>query len=338
MLIIILLILSMSFCWGQQDNLVPNPSFEQTRSNPSGYTSTNKSFAVAVPYWVSPSHASPDLITPKFQISIFDQRVPYGKSSNNMAALKISKDKIIYAEYVMAKLKEPIKKGRSYKAEFWYMHLAYRLSANTVTPSYVNANFGMAFCQGQHFLTTKFLAAKPQINDSDTARTEPFVWKKITGTFQADKDYTHICIGQFEPASEHVLHGYIAIDEVYVSEIKPLKLEAGKALILENITFKSGTAILEKGAFGALLELSSLLIKDTNIKLSINGHTDDVGAADANQVLSLNRAKAVYDFLIEQGISKKRLKFKGLGETEPIATNKSKEGQQKNRRVEFLVE
>ena len=54
-------------------------------------------------------------------------------------------------------------------------------------------------------------------------------------------------------------------------------------------------------------------------------------------VLSENRAHAVYNFLIELGINKSRLSYKGLGETKPIAENSTEEGKQKNRRTEFLI-
>jgi outer membrane protein OmpA-like peptidoglycan-associated protein len=62
-----------------------------------------------------------------------------------------------------------------------------------------------------------------------------------------------------------------------------------------------------------------------------------VGADDANQLLSLNRAKAVVDYLVSQGINAERLTSKGYGETVPIASNETEEGRAKNRRTEFTV-
>ena len=187
------------------------------------------------------------------------------------------------------------------------------------------------------FRTCRILAAKPQIHATDSSYLEPYVWTKITGSFVADKDYTHICIGQFQPTSIDALNGYIAIDDVYLSINKPLKLEAGKALILENICFKSGTAILETRAFASLLELAEVLKNEPSVKRSINGHTVDVGTAAKNQVLSLNRAQAVMDFLKEKGIAEERLTALGFGASKPIASNEQEAGRLQNRRVEFVV-
>ncbi|MCB0597855.1 MAG: OmpA family protein, partial [Phaeodactylibacter sp.] len=61
------------------------------------------------------------------------------------------------------------------------------------------------------------------------------------------------------------------------------------------------------------------------------------GSEEDNQLLSENRAKAVYDFLVEKGIPEERLQYKGYGESKPIATNYTAEGRQQNRRTEFEV-
>ena len=73
------------------------------------------------------------------------------------------------------------------------------------------------------------------------------------------------------------------------------------------------------------------------MKIEISGHTDDKGSGEYNQKLSENRDKAVVDYLVENGINKERMKFKGDGETNPIATNETEEGQQLNRRIEFKI-
>ncbi len=73
------------------------------------------------------------------------------------------------------------------------------------------------------------------------------------------------------------------------------------------------------------------------MKIEISGHTDDKGSGEYNQKLSENRAKAVVDYLVENGINKERMQFKGVGETNPIATNETEEGQQLNRRIEFKI-
>jgi outer membrane protein OmpA-like peptidoglycan-associated protein len=62
-----------------------------------------------------------------------------------------------------------------------------------------------------------------------------------------------------------------------------------------------------------------------------------VGSDQYNQTLSENRAKSVYEYLIKNNISESRLSYKGFGESNPVATNKTDEGRQLNRRVEFVI-
>ncbi|MCB0683816.1 MAG: OmpA family protein, partial [Saprospiraceae bacterium] len=69
----------------------------------------------------------------------------------------------------------------------------------------------------------------------------------------------------------------------------------------------------------------------------INGHTDDVGTEADNQQLSEARAKAVYDYLIREGIAASRLSYKGFGESQPLAPNDTPQGRQQNRRTEFEI-
>ena len=109
------------------------------------------------------------------------------------------------------------------------------------------------------------------------------------------------------------------------------------ATILKNIFFASGSAILKPESAGELLKLYDLLQTNPKMNIQINGHTDDVGADAANLTLSEKRAKAVYEYLIEKGITNTRLKYKGYGESQPIISNETPEGRQMNRRTEFIV-
>jgi len=73
------------------------------------------------------------------------------------------------------------------------------------------------------------------------------------------------------------------------------------------------------------------------MKVSINGHTDNISDAEFNLQLSENRAKTVYEYLIMKGITSYRLSYKGYGLSKPIASNETEEGRAKNRRTEFVI-
>jgi len=86
-----------------------------------------------------------------------------------------------------------------------------------------------------------------------------------------------------------------------------------------------------------LNKLVDFLKKNSTLKIELDGHTDNVGDKKANLVLSQNRAKAVCDYLIANGIAKERLTYKGFGDTMPVVLNDSDEHRQMNRRTEFKV-
>ncbi|MEL6988101.1 MAG: OmpA family protein [Bacteroidota bacterium] len=110
-----------------------------------------------------------------------------------------------------------------------------------------------------------------------------------------------------------------------------------KPIVLKNVFFETGSAELLPSSTQELNTLKSLLEENPSISIQLNGHTDDVGSDEDNLNLSLARAKSVYTYLIDQGISESRLSYKGFGETMPIDTNDTEQGRQNNRRTEFII-
>lgn len=108
-------------------------------------------------------------------------------------------------------------------------------------------------------------------------------------------------------------------------------------VVLNNIFFETGSALLKDISNREIERLATTLQNKEDIKIRITGHTDNVGDAAANQKLSENRAKAVYDALVSLGVSPTRLSYAGLGETTPITSNDTASGRQQNRRTEFIL-
>jgi len=108
-----------------------------------------------------------------------------------------------------------------------------------------------------------------------------------------------------------------------------------KPMIL-NIKYESGSFEIDRNTRSRLSEVARMLLRAPDIKVEINGYTDNVGTEEANRNLSQKRANRVRDFLVEQGIDTKRLIPSGKGEINFIASNKTSEGRQKNRRVELV--
>lgn len=126
----------------------------------------------------------------------------------------------------------------------------------------------------------------------------------------------------------------------YREEIKNIALVSvvlGSKVILKNIFFTTGKAILESASKPELERIVKFLKDYPSVKIEISGHTDNVGSAVLNDNLSGERAKAVVDYLIQQSISADRLTSAGYGSKQPIANNATEEGRQLNRRVEFKI-
>lgn len=105
----------------------------------------------------------------------------------------------------------------------------------------------------------------------------------------------------------------------------------------KTILFDSGKASFQQQTYPVLQAIVAILKEYPNSNFSIEGHTDSDGKDAANQVLSENRAAAVKNYLIENGISSSRLSSIGYGESKPIDTNKTKAGKANNRRVEVKL-
>ena len=106
----------------------------------------------------------------------------------------------------------------------------------------------------------------------------------------------------------------------------------------DNLEFQSAKAIIKDASYPSLQALAELMNKKPTWKLKVSGHTDSDGSSSANLRLSKNRAQAVANYLKAKGVDLSRVTVEGFGESQPIADNKTKEGKQKNRRVEMKIE
>ncbi len=106
---------------------------------------------------------------------------------------------------------------------------------------------------------------------------------------------------------------------------------------IQAVQFETGRDRLKNASLAVLDQVIDVLNSYPDHKLSIIGHTDSVGDASKNEILSINRAKACFSYLVSKGIDPDRLIVGGLGESTPIADNKTSFGRQLNRRVEFKL-
>ena len=120
-------------------------------------------------------------------------------------------------------------------------------------------------------------------------------------------------------------------------QVSMIKLEVGNKFVLRNIYYDFDKYSLRKESNTELNNLYNIMIANPKLVIEISSHTDIIGSAAYNKVLSLNRAKVVVDYLVARGISKSRLKYAGYGFDQPMAPNDTHEGRQLNRRTEFKI-
>lgn len=153
--------------------------------------------------------------------------------------------------------------------------------------------------------------------------------------------------GNYGVATE--LHGYLfnsinfnlpqfAEYQEIDTHIIMVKAEIGSKVVLKNVFFDIGKADLKIESIAEVENIRELLIANPHLTVQINGHTDNTGNAASNKALSLKRATAVVDYLIQHGISATRLSAKGFGSERPIVSNDDEdEGRAINRRTEIEI-
>lgn len=123
----------------------------------------------------------------------------------------------------------------------------------------------------------------------------------------------------------------------YLKNIAMKRPEVGESFVLRNVFFDFDKSTLKKESEVELNKLVNYLTSNKGIIIEIGGHTDNQGSESYNERLSNDRAKAVYDYLVNKGIDSKRMSYKGYGMSKPVATNDTEEGRALNRRTEFTI-
>ena len=200
--------------------------------------------------------------------------------------------------------------------------------ADGASPKYIVANYANAFKGiGGELLQDP---AKGSLGDRLTGRVNVdgrMVWVHVTSDSAVSggnwSSYKLVVLQ--EDAGAQVVTARKMLDELD---------KAG--FIALYINFDTGKWDIRPESAGVVKEITALMQQQPALKISIEGHTDNVGTAAANKTLSENRARAVMQAVTAQGVAADRLRSAGHGQERPIADNRSEEGRAKNRRVELV--
>jgi outer membrane protein OmpA-like peptidoglycan-associated protein len=349
------------------ENLVPNPSFEQTRACPK-----EADYIGGVVSWNLFPNFSSDYFhrcANVYQTPEYRERFPYEEILNfsvprNMFGYQEARTGDAYAgisfcnEALSVKLVKPLEKDSLYRAEFF---VCLSDSSNVGTRflgMYFSETSIRTITDNRMQIAGFVLNEPPQIqNPPERFLTDTENWTPITGFYKAKGGEQYIAISGFYPYHDTLVQelrprrslgkiyrstekqlGYYFVDDVsvvpYSMKWEP---ETGKIYVLEYVYFEFDKSNLLPESYPELELLLAHMNRHPLRHIVITGHTDNFGTEPYNLLLSRNRAKSVADFLTENGIDAQRIRYRGSGSTSPIADNDTKEGRDKNRRVEFIL-
>ena len=212
-------------------------------------------------------------------------------------------------------------------------------------PKDVRARETSTYTQGRVFdaVTKKPIAADVQLYDLNTDELVQYV-----GSDAENGEYTVVLnegrqYAMYAAANKYLMRS-LSFDYSNKRSFDPLTLDiylepvrAGRSIVLNNLFFDVNQYALQPKSRTELNRLVGFMKQYPEVQVEVSGHTDDVGSDDDNLVLSQNRAKSVYTYLVGQGVSAQRLRYKGYGESKPLMPNDSDEHRQQNRRIELRI-
>lgn len=333
-----------------QKNLVPNGSFEN-------YRKKSSNIKQAIPWQ---QIASVDYYQAPLSNDTTQQKG--AKTGDCYAGLRFQKK---YKEFIQVKLADALRRGTVYEFEM-NVRLAYWSNASLKSLGALFTKIG--YKSQSDVIRTNLI-------DSISKKgsfINGYKWFKISGKYMADGGEKYLTIGNFSTNVKKDMlrmnvfkfgfkEAYYFVDDVSLIKekevVEKVKVEivgsfnaseedsvlvvkkdirVGEKVTLKNIFFENSKYYILSQSFPELNKLAQYLIRNPNMQVQINGHSDNSGSKHKNQKLSELRAREVFEYLLKKGVQNK-LYFKGYGSSMPIATNDTDEGMAKNRRVEFEI-
>lgn len=212
-------------------------------------------------------------------------------------------------------------------------------------PPQVRARETSTYTQGRVFdaVTKKPIQADVQLYDLNTDELTQYVTSD-----SENGDYTVVLnegrqYAMYAAADKYLMSS-LSLDYSDKRSFDPLVLDiylepvrSGRSIVLNNLFFDTREYALKPKSRTELNRLVGFMKQYPEVQVEVIGHTDDVGSDEDNLVLSQNRAKSVYSYLISQGVKVNRLRFKGYGESKPLVANDTESHRQQNRRIELRI-
>ena len=338
-------------------NMIPNGGFENTVKNPTTQISSFRPY-MFVEDWYPASKSLFEFCHPLSK----NLRIQKGWENCHYCDKFDAKSGIGYAglgtyfpshlihhcrSYFQVQLIAPLEKNEIYHFSMW-------IRTSNYAAKFFTSGIGAYLSDSAFYFTHKDLAEHLYTNvpaqiycDSIISNTTE--WKKIESYYLAKGNENYLTIGNFfsdttikiKENKELIPHwsiidkGYVFLDDIVLEKKNPFsELFTNRNIELQDINFKIGKETLEDKSKPILKLFAEFLKNNPDTSIEIVGHTDNTGETIDNLILSKKRTKAIEEFLLQEGVKNKLVAI-GKGDSTPIADNKSKEGRQKNRRVEI---
>ncbi|WP_343485607.1 OmpA family protein [Allomuricauda sp. d1] len=332
-------------------NLVKNPSFESYSKCPNALGTFN----FHVDNWSTPTDGTTDYFNTCSEVMGAPENfngVQHPKFGEAYAGLYFYAP-ADYREYIQIELKRMLRKGTKYELIF-YISLA-------EGSDFAVKDFGVLFSYQSIEIQTKKNLSKGQLYKNRGNKhysleinhpefhEDKSDWLKVSTVIEAKGFEKYLVLGNLRDNAatrkiqtkrrESKRGAYYYIDMVSLARIgadddHTENFELERRYVFEHVLFEFDDFTIQDQAEEKIAMVVEY-IKAQNVLITIHGHTDNQGTADYNKKLSLQRAKAIADFLVDAGVPAALVSTVGHGSKSPIATNDSPEGRQKNRRAEF---
>lgn len=355
------LVLVLGPCLLGAQNLVKNPSFESIRQCPDRLGN----FHADVSDWSSPTLASTDY----FNSCSIDMGTPDNFNGTQAADYGAGYAGLYlfapddYREYIQGELIETLKAGHLYEISF-FLSLAER-------SDFAVRELALVFSREKLELPIKKELSRMQLYKQNgnaysfvqftnpAFLSETADWVSIKAGYTATGGENFLTIGNLANnartltlktgrSSKKGAYYYIDMVDIRPATTNPTALNTGKPMALEaytlnkenlfnSVLFDFNEDRLRPEAQSELQELYNYLNIHANLKIIINGHTDNVGPAAYNHILSERRCRVVAEYLLELGLSGERIRWISHGFEQPVADNSTEAGRKENRRVAFSL-
>ncbi|MEX2588662.1 MAG: OmpA family protein [Chitinophagales bacterium] len=289
--------------------------------------------------WSPATRGTPDLLS--------FNHTKFSHSGYSLAQASISGS---HWEYPQGKLISALEADKKYLVQFW---VAAKIGSKSLP-----ASVGIRFTNDeQNIFGDNCLNTPPDIEWGEKdLPTQTNTWVLLSDTLTAQGGEQFFHIGNFKPQRETKMImldrkgkgvSLLLIDDVLVEPLIPTakedglenmdKLSTGETFNLENIYFEKASYRLKDESIPELNMIKNWLHNKADVKILIEGHTDDDGNSAYNLELSINRANEVKQYLTNNGIDSDRIQVKGYGASRPFSEDSTEPGKKLNRRIELRI-